>query len=183
MRVTASIRIQWFHNELTRGSYPNAPRIAEFFGISTRQAQRDVDILKKQYGAPLAFDRKHGGYYYTAEFNLPVMVTSENDDIFKQVTQNPFASIESAADSLIIQSQIPYTATLEIKDKLTVLEMRSYIIASEKKSRFLCEFHNVDSFLCAIFAARSGITVVEPEWLKDRLFEMLAKVQKANPKE
>ena len=61
--------------------------------------------------------------------------------------------------------------------------MRSYIISSEKKSRFLCEFHNVDSFLCAIFAARSGITIVEPEWLKDKLFEMLSKVQKANPRE
>ncbi|MBE6693608.1 MAG: hypothetical protein E7589_02445 [Ruminococcaceae bacterium] len=183
MRVTASVRIQWFHNELMRGSYPNAPRIAEFFGISTRQAQRDIDLLKKQYGAPVAFDRKHGGYYYEAEFNLPVMVTTENDDIFRSITQNPFAQNDHGADSLIIQSQIPYTATVEIKDKLTVLEMRSYIIATEKRNRFLCEFHNVDRFLCAIFAARSGITVIEPEWLRTKLFDMIKKVEDANPRE
>jgi hypothetical protein len=181
MRVTANARIQWFHNELTRGSYPNAPRLAEFFGISARQAQRDIDRLKKQYSAPVQFDRRRGGYFYTEEFNLPVMVTTENDDMFRGISDNPFAENDPGADSLIIQSQIPYTATLEIKDKLTVLEMRSYIIATEKRNHYLCEFHNVDRFLCAIFVARSAIRIVEPAWLCDKLHAIIDKVSKANP--
>ena len=60
-------------------------------------------------------------------------------------------------------------ALLGIKDKLTVLEMRSYIISDEGKGRFLCEFHNIDRFLCAILTARSGIRITEPPKRK-RLF-------------
>lgn len=184
MRVTANVRIQWFHNELTRGSYPNAPRLAEFFHISVRQAQRDIDHMKKQLGAPLRFDRRHGGYIYTEEFNLPVLTTTENDDIYTQSytrpSANPFASDSPIADSIIIQSQIPYTATLEIKDKLTVLEMRGYIISTEGKHKYLCEFHNIDRFLCAIFVARSPIRITEPAWLREKLLHMSEKVAKIN---
>ena len=79
------------------------------------------------------------------------------------------------ADHLIIQSQIPYTATLAISDKLTVLEMRSYIVAEEKRGQFLCEFHNTDRFLCAILTARSGIRIIEPAWLREKLLHMARK--------
>ena len=46
MRVSANVRIQWLHGELTRNTYPNAARLAERFHISRRQAQRDIDFLK-----------------------------------------------------------------------------------------------------------------------------------------
>ena len=41
MKVSPYIRIQWFHDELTRKTYPNAARLSERFDISVRQAQRD----------------------------------------------------------------------------------------------------------------------------------------------
>ncbi len=180
MRVTANVRIQWFHEELIRGSYPNAVRMAERFRISVRQAQRDIDYLKKQLGAPVEFDRSHMGYIYTAPFSMPVAMANENDDVFSRIAMNPYAAnITGAdvleADSVIIQNQIPYTAVLAIKDKLTVLEMRSYIISEEEKGQFLCEFHNIDRFLCAILTARSGIRIIEPAWLRDKLIHMAQK--------
>ena len=79
------------------------------------------------------------------------------------------------ADNVIIQGQIPYTATLAITDKLTVLEMRSYIISEEARGQFLCEFHNIDRFLCAILTARSGIRIIEPAWLREKLLHMARK--------
>ena len=66
-------------------------------------------------------------------------------------------------------------ATLGITDKLTVLEMRSYIISEEARGQFLCEFHNIDRFLCAILTARSGIRIIEPAWLRDKLLHMAEK--------
>lgn len=181
MRASATTRIQWFHSELTRGSYPNASRLAEFFQISTRQAQRDIDKLKKQLGAPIEFDRQRSGYFYTKEFSLPIMTTAENDDMYARIPSSPFASDDSpAADNLIIQSQIPYTATLEIKDKLAVLELRDYIISAESKDTYLCEFHSIDRFLCSIFIARSGIRIIEPLWLREKLLASVQKVSSAN---
>ena len=179
MRVSANVRIQWLHGELSRNTYPNAARLAERFHISRRQAQRDIDFLKKQLGAPMEYDGRVMGYRYTRPFALPVSVTNENDGGLSRLPGNPFGrdaagdSIE--ADSVIIQGQIPYTATLGITDKLTVLEMRSYIISEEARGQFLCEFHNIDRFLCAILTARSGIRIIEPAWLRDKLLHMARK--------
>ena len=179
MRVSANVRIQWLHGELSRNTYPNAARLAERFHISRRQAQRDIDFLKKQLGAPMEYDGRVMGYRYTSPFTLPVSVTNENDGGLSRAPMNPFGrdaagdSIE--ADSVIIQGQIPYTATLGIADKLTVLEMRSYIISEEARGQFLCEFHNIDRFLCAILTARSGIRIIEPFWLREKLLHMARK--------
>lgn len=179
MRVSANIRIQWLHEELVRNTYPNAARLAERFHISRRQAQRDIDFLKKQLGAPLEYDGRVMGYRYTKAFSLPVSVKNENDMGLSRMPINPFGrdiTDDSAeADSLIIQGQIPYTATLGISDKLTVLEMRSYIISEEARGEFLCEFHNIDRFLCAILTARSGIRIIEPSWLREKLLHMARK--------
>ncbi len=176
MRVSANIRIQWLHEELVRGTYPNAARLAERFQISRRQAQRDIDFLKKQLGAPLEYDQHIMGYRYTKGFALPVSVKNENDGGLTRMPVNPFGRESLGdlpmADNVIIQGQIPYTATLGITDKLTVLEMRSYIISDEGRGRFLCEFHNIDRFLCAILTARSGIRIIEPAWLRDKLLHM-----------
>lgn len=179
MRVSANVRIQWLHEELVRNTYPNAARLAERFHISRRQAQRDIDFMKKQLEAPIAYDGRIMGYYYTQAFSLPISVKNENDGGLSRMPLNSFGQspngIDSEADSVIIQGQIPYTATLGITDKLTVLEMRSYIISEEAKGTYLCEFHNIDRFLCAILTARSGIRILEPSWLRDKLLHMATK--------
>ena len=54
--MNADIRIQWLHKKLSMKSYPNAQRLAERFGISHRQAQRDFDYMRRELGAPIAYD-------------------------------------------------------------------------------------------------------------------------------
>ena len=60
---SANVRIQWLHKKIANSYYPNAMRLAERFDISHRQAQRDVDYLKKNLGAPLEYSMEHKGYY------------------------------------------------------------------------------------------------------------------------
>lgn len=179
MRVPPNIRIQWLHEELVRDTYPNAARLAERFHISRRQAQRDIDFMKKQLGAPIEYNGRVMGYHYTKAFTLPVSMKNENDGGLSRVPMNVFGQSgpedSAEADNVIIQGQIPYTATLGITDKLTVLEMRSFIISEEAKGEFFCEFHNIDRFLCAILTARSGIRIIEPSWLRDKLLHMAQK--------
>ena len=75
--MNANTRIQWLHKRLVNGSYPNARRLAERFRISPRQAQRDIDFLKKKMGAPIAYASARRGFYYTEPFQLPLLLTSE----------------------------------------------------------------------------------------------------------
>ncbi len=178
MQSTAHVRIQWLHEELLRRTFPNAVNLSERFRISQRQAQRDIRFLKVKLGAPLAYDRRRQGYLYSAPFTLPVAMTTDNDSTYTRVADSPFGASTTElpdADNVIIQSQIPYTALLSITDKLTVLEMRSYIISEEGGDRYLCEFHNTDRFLCAVLIARAGIRILEPSWLRDRLIHIADK--------
>lgn len=59
--------------------YPNAERLAAQMEISLRTVKRYLDNLR-ECGAPLANDRKKGGYFFTDSFwQLPQMKLSEGD--------------------------------------------------------------------------------------------------------
>ena len=189
MRTPANLRIQWLHDEISHGSYPNASRLAEKFHISHRQAQRDIDYLKKQLEAPLLYDQRNQGYRYTAPFALPLVVVGENDDLYTYTRTTEGVSRQAGAkeglhlpdaDNVVIQSQIPYTATLDVSDKLTVLELRDYIISTDANGQYLCEFHHIDRFLCSIFTSHGNVRIVEPDWLRQKLLRMADKALRAN---
>ena len=71
MSISLDSRIQWLHKQIFEKRYPNAYRISEKFGISHRQAQRDIEMLKTEFGAPIKYSPQRKGYYYTEDFDLP----------------------------------------------------------------------------------------------------------------
>ena len=178
--MNANIRIQWLHKKLTMKSYPNAQRLAERFGISHRQAQRDFDYLRRELGAPIAYDNSRKGFYYEESYILPVLLTSDNDDLYIPEIFNVQSKQEIAADSSIIQMQIPYSATIEIKNKLTALELSNYIVAREPHDRYICEFHSVEKFLGLLLSMDADFRLVEPYWLRTKILRSAKRVVKNN---
>ena len=71
--MTVIDRIQWLHKKICEDAYPSAIDLANKFSISRRQAQRDVDKMKTQLGAPIIYSHTRGGYYYSEQFTLPYM--------------------------------------------------------------------------------------------------------------
>ena len=172
--MSANDRIQWLHKNTADGRYPNAGLLAEQFGISHRQAQRDVDYLKTALGAPLAYSAKHRGFYYKTPYTLPTYTSDEGEaDLLTAVAGGE----DVAADREIVQMQIPYSAVLEIPGKLTRLHLKQFIKGQEN-GRFLCEFHNVELFLGVLFSTEADITLVEPEWLRERLVRSAERILK-----
>ena len=180
--MNANTRIQWLHKKMTMNSFPNAQRLAERFGISHRQAQRDMDYLRRELGAPVAYDSVKKGFYYTRPFVLTVLFSSDNDDLYMPEIFNAERR-ELAADESIIQMQIPYSATIEIKNKLTALELSSYIIAKEPRDRYICEFHSIEKFIGLLLATDADFRVVEPYWLRERLVRTARRVLNNNQNE
>lgn len=175
--MSANDRIQWFHKRTADMRYPNANRLAERFGISHRQAQRDVDYLKNTLGAPLAYNAEHRGFYYTADYSLPTYTSDANEtDFVAAVTGNDAV----AATREIVQMQIPYSAVLKIPDKLTQLELKQFIVGEEGRGNYICEFHSVELFLGVIFSAEADITIVKPDWLRARLVRSAKRVLGCN---
>ncbi len=174
--MSANDRIQWLHKKIAEKAYPAVPHLTERFDISRRQAQRDVDYMKRVLGAPIMYSSLHKGYYYTEEFNLPFMLEREGEADFGELFSaiNRFREINSEDSAL--QLQLPYTATLEITDKMTVLNLRSMIIKDEPHHQYRCEFPSVELFIGIIMSCGADIKIIEPIWLRERLVEFAHRV-------
>lgn len=175
--MSAASRIQWFHTYVVNRRYPNARRLAERFDISHRQAQRDLDTLRNEYGAPLAYSAEHRGFYYTEEYNLPTYRANANaTDYVEAFAGNTLHS----ATQEILQMQIPYSAVIRIPDKLTQMELGQFITGKESPGNYICEFHSVEMFLGLILGCESDITILRPAWLRRRLVESAERVIRNN---
>ncbi len=65
-------RIYHFHQELQDNRYPNATTLVDQFEISLATARRDIAYLRDRLLAPLEFDQRKNGFYYSEEgFGLP----------------------------------------------------------------------------------------------------------------
>lgn len=65
-------RVYSFHQDLVASRYPNASTLVERFEISPATARRDIAYLRDRLMAPLAFDTRRNGFYYTEnDFTLP----------------------------------------------------------------------------------------------------------------
>lgn len=176
----ANLRIQWFHKKVMELSYPNAMRLAERFGISHRQAQRDVDFLLRRLDAPLEYSAEHKGYHYTEPFTLPVVITSDNDDSYSIALPGQDELELFGAESGVIQLQLPYTATVELGNKLSAIELSKFITARRGDNRYVCEFHHIEQFLAILITADADVRLIEPDWLRERLINAAKAILAAN---
>ena len=65
-------RVYFLHQQLCANRYPNSRTLMEEFEISQPTARRDFAYLRDRLLAPIDFDQKKNGFYYTQdEFSLP----------------------------------------------------------------------------------------------------------------
>ncbi len=165
-------RIIWLHKRIKDGYYPNAMRLSERFSISHRQAQRDCEYLRHKLSAPIAFDRSKQGYYYTEDFSLPESIRIEDPRDISNIVA--LADMFGGADGESTQIGIPYTAILEIPDKLAALELAPFVTRRMgNKGKYICEFQNIRIFFGALVASDAEIRIVEPEWLREDFLRTL----------
>ena len=129
-------------------------------------------------GAPIEYDAARRGFYYSAPFQLPLLLTSDNDDVYLPGIADVQNAEELAASESIIQMQIPYTATLELSDRLAIMELTPYITERLGKGQFVCEFHSTEKFLGSLIALQADFRIVEPEWLRERLVASAERILK-----
>jgi len=175
-RGFASRRIEWFHERVEKGSYPNASRLCERFGISKSQAQRDVRLLRT-IGAPLRYDAAREGFEYTGPFELPPFLILDG----AESTVSAIASAESDAGG--VQITIPYTARVRLPDKMSAVELGKYVKGRPKGGVYDCEFRNPELFIGMLVAAAPGAEIISPEWLRDKLVERCSAMLGSNAPE
>ena len=170
--MTVNDRIQWLHKKICEEAYPSAIDLANKFSISRRQAQRDVDKMKTELGAPIIYSYTHNGYYYSENFSLPFIHELENDSDLHDVLLSMREQEQIWAENGMLQLQLPYTATLHIPDRTTVIELRSIITEDLPHKNYRCEFQSIELFLGIIISTNAKIKIVEPDWLREKLITL-----------
>jgi hypothetical protein len=59
------VRLVTLDQQIRGGSYPNSHRFAVDYEVSVRTIKRDIEFMKDQLEAPVAYDTERRGYYYT----------------------------------------------------------------------------------------------------------------------
>ncbi|GHU71923.1 hypothetical protein FACS189450_08760 [Spirochaetia bacterium] len=77
---TALPRLYFIDEEISAGKYPNTAGLAKKYESSKSSISRDIDFMKNSLGAPIEYDAKYRGYYYSEKtFRLPgSFTTAEN---------------------------------------------------------------------------------------------------------
>jgi len=73
-------RIFEIHSAIHRGEYPNTTTLASRFEVHRRTIARDIEYMRDQLGAPIAYDAGKGGYHYTElAYSLPMIQMTEGE--------------------------------------------------------------------------------------------------------
>jgi len=65
---------------IREGEYPNADKLAEDLEVSRRVIFNDREFMINRLGAPIEYDRKRGGWFYTDKtWVLPGMIVTEGE--------------------------------------------------------------------------------------------------------
>ena len=76
--------------------------------------------------------------------------------------------------------QLPYSAVLEIHDKITVMNLHSFIVKEERGHRYRCEFPSIELFLGIIMSTGAEIRIESPDWLREKLVEFAERILDSN---
>ena len=175
--MSAYLRIEWLHKKIASGCYPNSSHTVEKFSISQRQAQRDIEMLKNEFGAPIKYSPQRKGYYYTEDFELPVQ-NEKNETDYVDIVSDVEENLKEQNEDM--QLRLPYSAILKIKDKLTVMNLRRFIIGKDSKDVYNFEFYNVDAFLGVLFVSDADIEVIKPDWLREKMVDLAKRIIENN---
>ena len=131
--------------------------------------------------APLKYDAHKKGFYYTEPFSIPSFSALANEENYSSaISKMTRTSFESVGEVETLQMQIPYSAEIEIKNKLGVLELKDFIVSSHRKNIYLCEFHNIDLFLGMLFTLNADAKILSPSWLAEKAISYAERLLKNN---
>ncbi len=109
---------------IAEGGYPNAAALSGRMEISLRTVNRYLDNLR-ECGAPLANDRRRGGYYFSDPFwQLPPMQLSEGDLLAFFIAEQSLKSTGRTAEAAQFRKSLSRLSSFlpnEVSINLTAL--------------------------------------------------------------
>jgi len=95
-------RMMIIDQRIRQGRYPNASTLAAELQVSRKTVWRDIEFMRNFFKAPIEFDRKRNGYFYTEEsYFLPAVSLTEGElitffiaeKVLKQYAGTPYETV------------------------------------------------------------------------------------------
>lgn len=74
------VRMQYIDQQLRNTAYPNCSRIASHFEVSSKSIQRDIGYMRDMLHAPIDYDRKRRGFFYTGAWTFLPSATIDRQE-------------------------------------------------------------------------------------------------------
>lgn len=147
--------------------YPNPRSIAERFEVSIRTVYDDLRHLRDQLGAPVQFDKKQGGWFYTdpSSFALPAIFLSEGDmlavfigiEVAGRYAGTPYESMLKKSLDKIARA-LPDTVSLQLDQFASFATPPSLTVDEEKLNQLYDAVRRCQPVRMTYFTASSGKT-------------------------
>jgi predicted DNA-binding transcriptional regulator YafY len=73
-------RIYYIDRKIASGDYPNTRQLAEEYEVGTATISRDLEFMRDRIGAPIEYDSRYRGYYYSDKnYRLPAAFSRPED--------------------------------------------------------------------------------------------------------
>lgn len=124
---------------MAAGVLANCSSMAAGYEVSPKTIRRDIDYLRSQRDAPIAYDPRRRGYYYTEEnYSLPAIAINESDLFGLYIAQKALSRHENtpiyqklAAVFRKIEKSLPGKVSLQpcwVDARLSVIDDRQTVI-------------------------------------------------------
>ena len=135
-------RLQFIDRKLREKSYPNCVRMAREYEVTPRTLLRDIDYMRTSLDAPIEYDKKRRGYYYTEDNYVFQGIRIRESDLFaiciaekalEQYANTPLYEKLSAVFEKI-RSFLPDSVTVKtglLDDRFTFMQESSTVIDPE----------------------------------------------------
>lgn len=113
-------RLLFIDKKIRDRTYPNSMSLAEEWEVSAKTIQRDLDYMRHMLDAPMAYDAKMRGYYYTeASFHLPAIPLNDSDLFAVFIAEKVLKQYENTPIYPRLQSLFAKIAE-SLPDKITI---------------------------------------------------------------
>lgn len=123
-------RLTLIHKEIACGNYPSLLKLSKTAEVGTATISRDIQFLRERCDAPISYDKKMNGYFYTKLDYKPSFIVSDSipskkvpflsdyskKDFadFMKVSVDAIEKLENLTD-LEITEQTPLQGSLQLK--------------------------------------------------------------------
>jgi predicted DNA-binding transcriptional regulator YafY len=106
-------RLNRLCTEIQRGRYPKKADLARIVERHPRTVQRDLEALVDRFGAPLAFDHKKNGFYFTdPAWQLPRVSISQGELISFFAAERILRRLDATSEVQLARSAVRRLAAL-----------------------------------------------------------------------